>query len=877
MLTESPDAIDKSRLYEVVTKLSAVSNFPSIMESHEFVIRKNSGAIKKKNFSDCGKMRVVTEMIQYAQRANQRLMVTCRDPSILDIMELYCGSHDILFVRGALSTKRMKLDVLSLEAKANKRIIVLSQFETHAVNWLSLMVDVIVVFDGVYNPMYYFSHAQRKPRKRDCLLIRLLSADTHESFLGACADHYDEAPMYEIFRAAAKNFMRPVKETAQKGLNYPLNSRFNLAFYEYGIDFQYLFDDEGVNIERKQPASPKMSRSNSKRSLEAADQGANKAPKRKVEIKAEPVKVGRSESTKVPREYRKVIPEPKTPEKPPEPIEVKTEHHRPYHRKLIKRYRLPKGAAPPAKPPHGSIVIRRHKRMSAVKTEKPPPFRFIEFPNQVAIAESDKTFAWTPENLEGLFVAMCRYPWGHWSRLVPFSPQAVSVGAIKECCYRILNAVAGSSEGHPLIHRVCSEFTAVLPNSCFAAMSHFMSHLKFTTPLRIDKLEHMIRLSFLVTLASDPLTNLQVYQCENTLPAEEWTDADDRKLLMAVWEHGYSAFSLCNEWGLPIRSLVRRFEAELDESGTALEHAHSPETLPSHTIPAIDMSQDVKARLGKALKNYGLLSVSDLSVVTGLAGSDMLSYLERNLTRKSVISRIDFFDYLMHEIEHPERHYTEDLQVLEAISVHGIRQAGRSPIITSAMRTSSPTFSGIKKLVGEICANCIEPETRRWDSLGGLTPILPCRLADRQYLVKPGVIESTEAFSDEMYIYPIGYTAEIEYPSVFDKGKDDKYTCTIDRGENAPIFTVQTRDMVFKGETPERVWQAVARMASEVQGVDLPEAKRPPGHELFGLAVPLSLRIVQALPNADTCANYVPRAFKVPYFALQKRGVLPMQ
>ena len=296
------------------------------------------------------------------------------------------------------------------------------------------------------------------------------------------------------------------------------------------------------------------------------------------------------QSTKVPREYRKVIPEPKTPEKPPEPIEVKTEHHRPYHRKLIKRYRLPKGAAPPAKPPHGSIVIRRHKRMSAVKTEKPPPFRFIEFPNQVAIAESDKTFAWTPENLEGLFVAMCRYPWGHWSRLVPFSPQAVSVGAIKECCYRILNAVAGSSEGHPLIHRVCSEFTAVLPNSCFAAMSHFMSHLKFTTPLRIDKLEHMIRLSFLVTLASDPLTNLQVYQCENTLPAEEWTDADDRKLLMAVWEHGYSAFSLCNEWGLPIRSLVRRFEAELDESGTALEHAHSPETLPSHTIPAIDMS-----------------------------------------------------------------------------------------------------------------------------------------------------------------------------------------------------------------------------------------------------------------------------------------------
>lgn len=245
IVTTPPSKIDKSRLYEVVTKLCSLANSPACLNSQEVVFKMANPMMKKKRFEDSGKMRVLKELISYAQTQNKRLMVMCRDPVVLDTLQLYVTAYDIPYVHvGALGLKRMKLDDFSPEAKVNKKIIVLAQFGKQSINWLPLMLDIIVVFDGVYNPMYYFSHAARKPRKRDCLIIRLLAEDSHEAYLGSCADHYEDLPMYDIFKAAAETFMRPARELVIANTKYLRNARYDTIFKSLPNSFQYIFDEE---------------------------------------------------------------------------------------------------------------------------------------------------------------------------------------------------------------------------------------------------------------------------------------------------------------------------------------------------------------------------------------------------------------------------------------------------------------------------------------------------------------------------------------------------------------------------------------------------------------------------------------------------------
>ena len=245
ILTTPQNEIDMSRLYEVTTKLSALANMPAMLNSQDDVFRGSTPSINKKRFGDCGKMRVISEIIHYAQNNDKRLMIMCREQIAIDTLQLYATAYDIPFVRvGVLGTKRMKLDDYSHEAKSNKKIIVLALFGKQSINWLPLMLDIIIVFDGVYNPMYYFQHATRRPKKRDCLIIRLLTENSHEAYVASCADHYDEVPMYDLFKAAALTFMPPLRKKIIMDSKWPINWRFDAVFKEMQTSFQYIFDED---------------------------------------------------------------------------------------------------------------------------------------------------------------------------------------------------------------------------------------------------------------------------------------------------------------------------------------------------------------------------------------------------------------------------------------------------------------------------------------------------------------------------------------------------------------------------------------------------------------------------------------------------------
>ena len=338
MATQSPETVDNSRLYDIFLKLNAIANCPSILNSQDInIARGNKTYSLEKKFNDCGKLRVLTELISYAQKTNKRLMVLCRDTTIYDILESYTNNFGIPHVNiSPLGTKRVKLEDLLPEAKSNKKIIVLAQSDSNPINWLSLILDIIVSFDGVYNPMYYFTHAQRKPKKRNCLYIRLLSANTHESYLGAAAEHYQDLPLFDIFKAALNNFARPIRESIINQTKYLKNNKFDKEFASEGIRFQYLFDEE------------------SQESKEFSQEVSSK--------KVEPIK----KIQKIPEQSSEIISEEKALVKQ-EPPNNKIHHHLQYH--LKRKYRIEPGKKI-EQPIHGRINIHRHKHYRKLQFEQ---------------------------------------------------------------------------------------------------------------------------------------------------------------------------------------------------------------------------------------------------------------------------------------------------------------------------------------------------------------------------------------------------------------------------------------------------------------------------------------------------------------------------
>jgi hypothetical protein len=67
---------------------------------------------------------------------------------------------------------------------------------------------------------------------------------------------------------------------------------------------------------------------------------------------------------------------------------------------------------------------------------------------------------------------------------------------------------------------------------------------------------------------------------------------------------------------------------------------------------------------------------------------------------------------------------------------------------------------------------------------------------------------------------------------------------------------------------------AIVVAASNTQGRTLFESVRTPGMDMFGLAAPIPIRMVQALPNGEKCERYKVNTIRVRYFAQQKPGVL---
>ncbi|KAI7887180.1 hypothetical protein K492DRAFT_214069 [Lichtheimia hyalospora FSU 10163] len=141
---------------------------------------------------------------------------------------------------------------------------------------------------------------------------------------------------------------------------------------------------------------------------------------------------------------------------------------------------------------------------------------------------------------------------------------------------------------------------------------------------------------------------------------------------------------------------------------------------------------------------------------------------------------------------------------------------------------------------------------------------LPVEIDSWTVLSLGDVIYDRPAFHNQRYIYPVGYKVKKWYRSMVDPRSDTQYTCEILDGGQEPIFRLEADDNpgeVYMGPTPTTVWTIAVRRAFAIRNMDY--GHNPVGPDFFGLRKNTIAKMIQDLPNADKCKNYIWQTFKI--------------
>ncbi|KAF9542316.1 hypothetical protein EC957_002122 [Mortierella hygrophila] len=127
------------------------------------------------------------------------------------------------------------------------------------------------------------------------------------------------------------------------------------------------------------------------------------------------------------------------------------------------------------------------------------------------------------------------------------------------------------------------------------------------------------------------------------------------------------------------------------------------------------------------------------------------------------------------------------------------------------------------------------------------------------------VVSDREAFHNERYIWPVGYTMSRSYNSMVNPNEQTVYTCSvIDDGE-APKFQIDAEDQPSKpiiAGTATGAWTHVVKTANAIRKRD--HSNSASGPDYFGFSNATIAKMIQDLPHADECKSYVMQRFEEP-------------
>jgi len=153
--------------------------------------------------------------------------------------------------------------------------------------------------------------------------------------------------------------------------------------------------------------------------------------------------------------------------------------------------------------------------------------------------------------------------------------------------------------------------------------------------------------------------------------------------------------------------------------------------------------------------------------------------------------------------------------------------------------------------------------------------ILPIRLGVMTLHDLGTVVYDREAFHNERYIFPVGYTLSRRYFSMVKLDEYVNYRCVVKDGGNAPIFEVTPEDAEDKktsASSPTGAWISIVKAVNEMRNKD--HSNSASGPDYFGFTSSTIAKLIQDLPNADKCKNYKWQKFETTSGRSLKKATL---
>ncbi|CAG8685112.1 10657_t:CDS:2 [Dentiscutata erythropus] len=141
---------------------------------------------------------------------------------------------------------------------------------------------------------------------------------------------------------------------------------------------------------------------------------------------------------------------------------------------------------------------------------------------------------------------------------------------------------------------------------------------------------------------------------------------------------------------------------------------------------------------------------------------------------------------------------------------------------------------------------------------------LPVQIGILTVLSLGTVVYERDTFHNERYIWPVGYAVKRAYNSMINADAQTMYVCKIEDGGDGPKFVIEAEDQPDKpivANTATGAWTSVVREANAIRHRD--HSNSASGPDYFGFSQATIRKMIQDLPNAGKCKNYVEQHFEV--------------
>ncbi|TPX30923.1 hypothetical protein SmJEL517_g05612 [Synchytrium microbalum] len=127
------------------------------------------------------------------------------------------------------------------------------------------------------------------------------------------------------------------------------------------------------------------------------------------------------------------------------------------------------------------------------------------------------------------------------------------------------------------------------------------------------------------------------------------------------------------------------------------------------------------------------------------------------------------------------------------------------------------------------------------------------------------IVFDRDNFHNERYIFPVGFTSSRGYASMVDPEKQTVYTSSVVDGGDGPRFQVVAEDAPdrqFVAVSPTGVWTAVMKAVNAARQKE--HTNSVSGPDYFGFTQSTIAKLIQEMPNANLCKNYIQQDFTQP-------------